>query len=262
MSAPPLSGAADPSSRPDSLEIELDQLAAQLSAHPVWSGLRSLEDVRRFMEHHVWAVWDFMSLLKSLQRDLAPVRVPWLPQADPESARLINQIVVSEEADDGPDGRIASHFEIYLDAMTEAGASTRSIRTFTASLAADRDPEAALALAAPPPAAEEFALTTLVLCRASLPERVAAFTLGREQIIPGMFAAMLRDLPDRSQLGRFIWYLERHVSIDGERHGPLADRLYRKTCFTDPVTRLLSLRAAERALERRLALWDAIVAPS
>src|SRR3954469_21218999 len=83
-----------------SLARRARELGAQVSNHEVFGKLTSLHAVRVFMDHHIWAVWDFMSLLKSIQAEVAPVSVPWQPPRDPESARLINEIVVSEEGDD------------------------------------------------------------------------------------------------------------------------------------------------------------------
>ncbi|MFD9637544.1 DUF3050 domain-containing protein [Streptomyces violascens] len=91
--------------------------------HPMYPLLDSLDRIRVFQEHHVFAVWDFMSLLKSLQRELTCVGVPWVPQGPPTSRRLINDIVLAEESDEVGDGYL-SHFELYLRSMEEAGAGT------------------------------------------------------------------------------------------------------------------------------------------
>jgi Protein of unknown function (DUF3050) len=115
----------------------IGSLIGRLQDDPLWPQLSSLERARCFMEHHVWAVWDFMSLLKSLQAELAPARIPWVPPCDSAAARFINEIVVGEESDEGPDGRPASHFEIYIRAMEGAGARTQPILWFVADVARD-----------------------------------------------------------------------------------------------------------------------------
>src|ERR1700678_4432106 len=108
----------------------LNTLRAQLLEHPVYAEVASVHDLRRFMEDHVFAVWDFMSLLKRLQQDLTYTRVPWFPADNARAARLINDIVIGEETDVDPDGSYVSHLELYLRAMADVGASTRQFDTF------------------------------------------------------------------------------------------------------------------------------------
>ena len=246
------------------LAAEVLRLAAAANAHPVYARLQSAGDVRLFMSHHVWAVWDFMSLLKSIQAEVAPARTPWVPPTDPEAARLINEITVAEEGDEEPGGGYASHFEIYLRAMAAAGAPTAAIRAMVAGVSRGSSWRAALADACPFPAARQFVTTTLELTEATLPERVAAFTIGREEIIPGMFREAVRKLDQAkvpgADLSLFRWYLDRHITLDGDRHGPLAARLLQRVCLGESSAREASLRAAIRTLSQRLALWDAAVA--
>jgi hypothetical protein len=94
---------------------------AALVEHSLYARLTGLRDVRVFMEHHVFAVWDFMSLLKSLQREVTCVGVPWVPRGDPTVRRLVNEIVLAEESDDGVRETYTSHFELYRAAMDVAG---------------------------------------------------------------------------------------------------------------------------------------------
>jgi Protein of unknown function (DUF3050) len=239
-------------------------LSHEVSNHDVFRALTSVEDVRIFMEHHVWAVWDFMSLLKSIQSVLAPTRVPWRPPPDPAAARFINEIAAGEEGDEGVDGASDSHFGIYLDAMREAGADIRPITRFVSEMDFGFAWEIALEVARPPAAAVGFVSTTLRQCSRPLHERVAAFTLGREEVIPSMFRPIVRQLEHTaasgSSLRQFVWYLERHLEVDGDHHGPLAAALLERVCLQTDAERDASLRAAEAALSQRLSLWNAALA--
>src|ERR1700676_2082433 len=112
---------------------DIDHLARLRDAlldHPLYADVVSVDDLGRFMEDHVFAVWDFMSLLKRLQQDLTCTNVPWFPAENARAARLINDIVIGEETDVDPDGSYVSHLELYLRAMADVGASTRQFDTF------------------------------------------------------------------------------------------------------------------------------------
>jgi hypothetical protein len=252
-----LQESADPTAR------DIVLLAARVAEHPLFFALRSLDDVRGFMAHHVWAVWDFMTLLKSLQAELAPTTLPWRPR-DASIARLINEIVLGEESDLGPDGRAASHFEVYLAAMETIGADTSPVRRFLAALARGIAPSPALDEAGAPAGAARFVRGTLACAAGPLPARLAAFTIGREDIIPAMFgrivAGLGRSEADERRLAPLVWYLDRHITVDGGEHGPMAARLFARVCLASDAARASSLEAAELALRERLALWDATLA--
>lgn len=241
------------------IEARLAPLRARLAAHPLYPGIRTPEQLRVFMESHVFAVWDFMSLLKALQGALTCVDVPWVPTRFPASRRFINEIVLGEESDEY-EGRPASHFELYLEAMRRAGASTAAIERVVERVAAS--PRSELNLEGVPAAARAFVETTFHVIRTgSLAAQAAAFTFGREDAIPQMFRSLVRDLNREmaGDLSQFVWYLERHIEVDGDEHGPLSLRMVADLCGDNPVLWEEAGQAAEQAIEARLALWDGIL---
>ena len=256
--------ASTPDLQPGSLQqlhVRLAPLQARLAAHPLYASIRTPGHLRLFMQSHVFAVWDFMSLLKALQSRLTCTSVPWVPTAFPESRRFINEIVFGEESDLYA-GRPISHFELYLQAMQEFGADTVSIAALLASITPSTSVHAFRTPAGAPDEACRFVETTFTLIRsASLPALAAAFTFGREDAIPTIFRALVRELDQReNNLTKFVWYLERHIEIDGEDHGPLSLRMIEDLCGADDQLWAEAGNSAAQAIEARLALWNGILA--
>jgi DUF3050 family protein len=187
----------------------LCSLRAALLDHPIYTQVASVADLRRFMEDHVFAVWDFMSLLKRLQQDMTCITVPWFPTDDAKAARLINDIVIGEETDVGPDGSYMSHLALYLRAMRDIGASTRQFEKFRSLVLVGVPVEAALTRIGAPPHVQAFVAHTMRLANTGSTEEVlAAFFYGREDIIPEMFRRLLDTLygakHDSDRLRHFI----------------------------------------------------------
>ncbi len=240
----------------EALQRRLEPLRRRLVSHPFYGSLGTLDCVRRFQTHHVFAVWDFMSLLKALQRGLTCVDEVWRPRGSAIARRLVNEIVVGEESDVDGTG-YASHFELYRRAMRETGADTGPIDRVLARLDAGEDVFAALATAPPP--ARRFCEVTFTLVRSgSLPAIAAAFLFGREDVIPDMFRHLIVDLHARHPGGlpTLVDYLQRHVELDGERHGPMAAQLLTELCGDDLAAWQQAADGALRAIEARLRLWD------
>ena len=258
-----LSPAADATSvHLQALEQRLKPLYATLAAHPLYRSIQTLDDLHCFMETHVFAVWDFMSLLKTLQRGLTCVDLPWRPSSSPEARRLINEIVLSEESD-VYEGEALSHFELYRRAMQQCGASTAGIDTFLEQLVPGASVVAMLSQQQVPSAARSFVRSTFAFIdTAELHVIAAAFTFGREDLIPGIFKSFIRDQDERlsGKLALFRWYLDRHIEIDGEEHGPMSLRMVSGLCGSDPVKWQEAEDAAVTAIEARLTLWDGILA--
>jgi hypothetical protein len=246
--------------RIEKMRAALTPIRSTVTAHGIYRRLRSLADVNTFMEHHVFAVWDFMSLLKSLQRQLTCVTIPWVPTGPTTSRRLINDIVLVEESD-ALGGGFISHFELYLRGMRDAGAYTATIDRFVALLRGGVDvPEALLRADVPRPAAEFVASTWATIAKAPVHSQAAAFAFGREDLIPEMFDQVVGIDDGSGRLGTFRDYLVRHIMVDAEEHTPMAMQMIADLCGDDDAKWDECADTAVQALEARVRLWDGITA--
>lgn len=239
----------------------LEAQKAELGRHPAYGQLKGIEALQRFMEHHVVCVLDFMSIVKSLQRDLTSMGPVWVPPLDAEVARFINEIVLDEESDAAFPGPMPkSHFDWYLAAMDQVGADTAPIRAVVEALRAGGEPAGVLRASGLPAPSIEFGCTTFALLEGPLHVRAAVFFHGREDVIPRMFMPLVRELQaSGTDCGLLIGYLERHIEADGEHHGPLAQRMMRSICGEPDGPLWAEAEAAARhALDARRALWDAV----
>jgi len=244
---------------------ELAPLQQRLNRHPVYAAVAQVSDLRVFMSHHIYSVWDFMSLIKFLQGQVAPVQVPWTPSPNPSLRYFINQLVLEEESDEappGPDGepRHMSHFELYCDAMREVGADPQPMLDFLGRMGREGVSHA-LENAAVPAPAREFTSTTFRIIDSGKPHCVAAaLAVGREHVIPDMFRAFLANMGlEESAAPAFHYYLNRHIHLDEDFHAPLSLRLVDALCENDPV-RIHEARAtAQEAIAARLRFWDGVL---
>ncbi len=230
--------------------------------HPLFARLASIEDIRCLLEHHVYAVWDFMCLLKSLQQVVTCTRVPWVPVGDGSVRRLINEICLDEESDELPDGRCFSHLEMYRLAMVEAGADDGAIEVFLDQIASGVTVDDAIATANVPTPAATFVRKTFDAIDSGKPHCVAAyFSVGREEAIPAMFTSIVTNVA-RAQpsLATLLLYLERHIELDGDKHGPLAMRMLAQLCGDDERKWQEATESALAALDARVKLWDGVLA--
>jgi pyrroloquinoline quinone (PQQ) biosynthesis protein C len=244
----------------DQLENRISEARNEVVGHALYARLRDREAIRTFLEHHVFAVWDFMSLLKSLQRNLTCVAVPWVPTGPTGSRRLINDIVLVEESDELRGGFI-SHFELYVAGMGEAGADTTAIDAFIALVRAGATVESALVEASvPAPAAAFVALTWDIIATAPVHCQAAAFAFGREDLIPDMFQQVVTVNESVGGLDTFVDYLARHIEVDGEEHTPMAMQMLADLCGDDQAKWDECAQTVTRALTARAKLWDGILA--
>lgn len=243
------------------LEVALGPLREGLMAHPLYGCLRDDRSVRIFMETHVFAVWDFQSLLTALQRLLTCVEVPWIPTADPEARRLINEIVLDEESDEVPGGGHLSHFEMYFSAMQQCGANTQPIEAFVEGLRLGLSVEEAMDIPSLPAGVRPFVSETMKIAVSGQAHRVAAaFAYGRENVIPAMFRRFVEQLSASSPHSWSLlrYYLDRHIQKDSEEHGPQAELLVKSLCGKNETFWAEAKDTAKKSLRARAMLWNEV----
>lgn len=234
----------------------------RLSRHPVYEAVRTIDDLRKFMEHHVYSVWDFMSLCKTLQHELAPIQVPWAPKGDPVVRRFINEIVLEEETDQGIPGQepeFLSHYELYREAMRNIGADADTVHGFVTT-AADQGIRKALDTHDVPAPSKAFTAQTFQFIETGKPHVIAAaFALGREHIIPSMFRSLIKDMGvTKESAPAFHYYLERHIHLDEDFHAPLSLRMLDAFIDGDAKKAREAEEAALLAIEARTRFWDGV----
>ncbi len=235
-------------------------LRNQLKSHQLYKNLNNIDDIKIFMENHVFAVWDFMSLLKSLQNNLTQTNTPWTPNKNSKLSRFINEIVLEEESDFNEDGKAQSHFEMYLAAMSEINANTKEINDLLKHITCGNSISDSLNKININKEVAEFVKYSFSIIERNQPHlTAAAFTFGREDIIPDMFLAILEKTdPKNIYYKKLKYYLNRHIELDTEEHGPLALQMVSELCNEDEKKWNETLNVARESLLKRIKLWDMI----
>jgi hypothetical protein len=233
-----------------------------LLQHPLYKKVQTIEDLQCFLESHVFAVWDFMSLLKALQAKLTCTTTPWFATKNTETRYLINEIVLAEESDLTIDGRRQSHYEMYIEAMQSCGANTVGIEHFLSEVNSLQNIFVAIKKSNLHPNIKAFLDFTFKVIEEGKAHKIAAaFTFGREDLIPSMFTEILKSFQENfpeTDLSKLIYYFERHIELDADEHGPMAMQMITELCGTDTQKWAEVEEISILALEKRIGLWDAI----
>lgn len=244
------------------IKRDLFEIEQKLLNHELYETINSLDDVRSFLEIHVLAVWDFMSLLKKLQLELTSVKIPWVPTNHPKIRYLINEIVLAEETDINLKGERKSHFELYYDAMKLIGANTSHIDFILEHLKSNKCIFETIYALNLDNRVKDFLNYTFRLIEEGKPHKIAsAFTFGREDLIPSMFTSLLKELEkdlDTEPIKDLIYYFERHIELDEDEHGPMALEMIKELCQSDPLKWEEARLSAREALDKRFHFWNAI----
>lgn len=246
----------------ESVNASIANQKQALLTHTLYEKVQTIEDLHCFLENHIYAVWDFMSLLKALQSKLTCTTTPWFPTANTQTRYLINEIVVAEESDLTLDGQRQSHFEMYIEAMQDCGANTSEIEEFLTNIQSLNNIFVAIKTSKLHPNIKAFLdFTFRVIEEGKAHEIAAAFTFGREDLIPSMFTAILKNFQanfPETDLKKLIYYFERHIELDADEHGPMAMGMITELCGNDSKKWSEVEQISVLALEKRIGLWDAI----
>ncbi|MDC1503929.1 DUF3050 domain-containing protein [Winogradskyella sp.] len=248
--------------RIQSIENVLKPYQTELLNHTLYSKIDDISHLKTFLNYHSFAVWDFMSLLKALQNKLTCTNVPWVPVGSPDTRYLINEIVLAEETDINSDGCRQSHFEMYLDAMKDLGADTSQIHSFINNLSVSETIFETIDKSQLNEALKDFLNFTFEVALAGKPHEIAAaFTFGREDLIPSMFTEILKNFQKNMpecNINKLLYYFERHIELDEDEHGPMALKMIEELCGNADKKWAEVEATSKLALEKRIKLWDAI----
>ena len=246
----------------EEIRASIKELREKLLNHKLYTEIKSIEDLKIFTSNHVFAVWDFMSLLKALQNKLTCTKIPWIPNSNSETAYLINEIVLAEETDIGQDGKRKSHYELYIDAMNDIGVETKTIEQSITQLSSSNDIENEINKLNIHQKIKEFLKFTFSIIKEGKPHKIAAiFTFGRENLIPNMFNEILHEFQrnfTKNDISKLIYYFERHIELDEDEHGPMALKMVSELAEENPLKWKEIEEISKVALEKRIGLWDAI----
>ena len=244
------------------IENKIKPLRDKLLNHKLYSRIGKIEDLQTFTENHIYAVWDFMSLLKALQINLTCTKTPWGPNKNSQTAYLINEIVLAEETDVNQEGDRKSHYELYLDAMEDIGASTKKSTDLITKMINSDDIFKTIDNLEIHPNIKEFLKFTFSVIEEGKPHKIAAiFTFGRENLIPNMFNEILHEFEKNIteiDISKLIYYFERHIELDEDEHGPMALEMVTELAKNDKSKWQEIEDISIKALNKRILLWDAI----
>ncbi|WP_128894117.1 DUF3050 domain-containing protein [Longirhabdus pacifica] len=238
----------------------INDIRNELLDHPMYKQLTSMERIQVFMKHHSFAVWDFMSLLKRLQLSLTCTNIPWVPVDEPDYARFINEIVIGEETDEDGEGGFISHYELYVKSMNEVGAETNGISDYIERIKQGGDAIESLNHMDIPESVKQFVKHNIDLAQhGKLHEVAAAFFFGREGLIPDMFDRLLVEMKEKELTTVWLeYYLQRHIELDGDEHGILAEKLLISLCDNEQKIKEAE-QIARVALNARIGLWNGVL---
>jgi hypothetical protein len=247
----------------DAFDQAITPLLKVLATHKVFCSINSIAHARVYLQHQVFAVWDFMCLLKSLYRKLSTKDI-WYPPTSSISVHLIGSIMLEEESDINEQGDRESHFETFVRAMEELDTDTSQIRGFIAWIKEEQSIEIAFEQIDVNPSIKKFVLSNAEVLNLESHEVLSAFVFGRELITSIMFTNLMKALQhhmnymDQSHLCTLISYLNRHISLDADEHFPKALKALIELIGDDLAKLDQTIDVAKKVLGIRIDFLDGI----
>ena len=169
---------------------------------------------------------------------------------------------MAEETDLALDGSRQSHFEMYLDAMQQCGANTIPVVNFLENVKTTQNIFVSIKQSDLHPNVKAFLDFTFRVIEEGKSHKIAAaFTFGREDLIPSMFTEILKNFQTNfpeTDLSKLIYYFERHIELDADEHGPMAMQMVTELCSDSEQKWKEVEEVSVLALEKRIGLWNAI----
>ena len=141
--------------------------------------------------------------------------------------------------------------------MLEIGADAKIIESWVKNVT-DQGFYTALDHCGVPNPAYKFMQRTFEFIETGEPHIIAgAFCFGRKTVIPRMFTRLAEQLDiTKTDCPKFHYYLERHIHLDGEEHGPASLAMVEDLCDHDPVKIHEAEQAALTAIRARITFWN------
>ena len=150
---------------------------------------------------------------------------------------------------------------MYLDAMDQIGAEKEDIEIFIIDIKSGKKINPTIHGLSIDHAVKDFLQFSFEIINTEKSHQIAsAFTYGREDIIPDMFISILKELdPENNRYSKLKYYLDRHIEIDGNLHGPLAQKMLVELCNDNQNKWDEVYTVAKNCLQYRIKLWDSIL---
>ena len=149
---------------------------------------------------------------------------------------------------------------MYLDAMHQIGADSTEILKLITHIQHGGDLKQGIEEINIPSFVKDFIRFTFDVIESGKTHCIAAaFTFGREDVIPDMFIEILKQADSKNtKYNKLRYYLDRHIELDGDEHGPLSLQMVEELCAKDEAKCEEIVEISKQALMHRIKLWDGI----